>query len=107
LRELLRRETSISVRSFVGQYLPILDFPEDVREALEHGDMNLFEAHQLARITARKLVGTEVEARGLRRRLLKAHLMAQGSETLLRARVKEALGEMCEPDPTETEALAV
>ncbi len=34
LRELLGRETSVGVRSFVGQYLPILDFPKDVREAL-------------------------------------------------------------------------
>jgi hypothetical protein len=41
LRDLLARETSISVRSFVGQYLPILDFPQDVREALERGEVNL------------------------------------------------------------------
>jgi hypothetical protein len=27
LRNILSRETQISVRSFVGQYLPILDFP--------------------------------------------------------------------------------
>lgn len=47
LRDLLSRETRIAVRSFVGQYLPILDFPRDVREALERGDVNLFEAHQL------------------------------------------------------------
>jgi hypothetical protein len=107
LREILARETSISVRSFVGQYLPIIDFPPDVREALERGEINLFEAHQLARLTARKLGGTEGEARSLRRRLLEAHLLAQGSGTLLRARVKEALGEVREPDPTETEALAV
>ena len=107
LRNILSRETSISVRSFVGQYLPILAFPEDVREALERGEMNLFEAHQLARITARRLGGTEGEARALRRRLLEAHLLAQGSGTLLRQRVKEALGELREPDPTETEVLAV
>lgn len=107
LRELLARETSISVRSFVGQYLPILDFPGDVREALERGEINLFEAHQLARLTARKLGGSEGEARSLRKRLLEAHLLAQGSGTLLRARVKEVLGEMREPDPTETEVLAV
>ena len=31
LRDLLARETRISVRSFVGQYLPILDFPKDDR----------------------------------------------------------------------------
>jgi hypothetical protein len=44
LRDLLARETRISVRSFVGQYLPILDFPKDVREALGRGEVNLFEA---------------------------------------------------------------
>ena len=107
LRDLLSRETRISVRSFVGQYLPILDFPRDVREALERGDVNLFEAHQLARLTARKLGGSDAEARSLRKRLLESHLLARGSGTMLRQRVKEALGEMREPDPTETEVLAV
>jgi len=107
LRELLARETSISVRSFVGQYLPILDFPQDVRDALGRGDVNLFEAHQLARLTARRLGGTEAEARTLRKKMLESHLLVQGSGTLLRARVKEVLGELREPDPTETEALAV
>jgi hypothetical protein len=107
LRELLARETRLSVRSFVGQYLPILDFPRDVREALERGDVNLFEAHQLARLSAGRLGGTEGEARALRRRLLGAHLLARGSGTQLRQRVKEALGELREHDPTETEVLAV
>jgi hypothetical protein len=107
LRDLLGRETRISVRSFVGQYLPILDFPRDVREALERGEVNLFEAHQLARLSARKLGGTDGEARSLRKRLLEAHLLAQGSGTRLRARVKEVLGEASEPDPTETEVVAV
>lgn len=79
LRELLSRETRISVRSFVGQHLPVLDFPRDVRESLERGDLNLFEAH----------------------------LLPQGSGAMFRRRVKEALGELREPDPTETEVLAV
>jgi hypothetical protein len=107
LRDILSRETRISVRSFVGQYLPILDFPRDLREALERGDINLFEAHQLARLTAKRLGRTDGEAQTLRRRLLEAHLLAQGSGTLLRQRVKEVLGELREPDPTETEVLAV
>jgi hypothetical protein len=107
LRDLLARETSISVRSFIGQYLPILDFPRDVREALERGDVNLFEAHQLARLNTRKLGGTDGETRGLRKKLLEAHLSAQGSGTMLRQRVKEALGELKEPDPTETEVMAI
>ena len=107
LRQLLGRETRLSVRSFVGQYLPILDFPRDVREALERGDVNLFEAHQLARLTSKKLGGTDGEARSLRKKLLEAHLLAQGSGTRLRARVKEILGEAREPDPMETEVMAV
>jgi hypothetical protein len=107
LRELLGRETRLSVRSFVGQYLPILDFPIDIREALERGDVNLFEAHQLARLSAKKLGGTDGEARRLRKKLLEAHLLAQGSGTLLRARVKEVLGEARESDPTETEVVAI
>ena len=107
LRDILARETHLSVRSFVGQYLPILDFPRDVREALERGNLNLFEAHQLARLNAKTLGGTDGEARSLRKKLLEAHLLAQGSGTLLRARVKEVLGEAREPDPTETEVMAV
>lgn len=107
LRDILSRETRISVRSFVGQYLPILDFPRDVREALGRNEVNLFEAHQLARLTAKRLGNNDGQARSLRKRLLEAHLLAQGSGTLLRQRVKEALGEMREPDPTETEVVAV
>ena len=107
LRGILARVTNISVRSFVGHYLPIPDFPSDVREALERGEINLAEAHQLVRLTAKKLGGSNAEARSLRKRLLEAHLMAQGSGTLLRMRVKEVLGESREPDATETEVMAV
>jgi hypothetical protein len=78
-----------------------------VCETLERGDLNLFEAHQLARLTARKLGGTDGEARRLRKKLLEAHLLAQGSGTMLRQRVKKALGESREPDPMETEVMAV
>lgn len=107
LRELLGRETSVGVRSFVGQYLPILEFPKDVREALEHGEVNLFEAHQLARLTARRLGSTEAEARAHRRRLLESHLTKQEPGSRLRLRVMEALGELREPDPARTEMAAV
>jgi len=107
LRSILARETSISVRSFVGQYLPILDFPRDVREPLERGDVNLFEAHQLARLTAKRLAVTETEARSHRRKMLESHLRAQGSGAGLRERVKEALGELSEPSSVETEMAAI
>lgn len=107
LRQLLARETSIGVRSFVGQYLPILDFPRDVREPLERGDLNLFEAHQLARLTAKRLGCTDGEARTHRRKLLEAHLLRQEPGSRLRERVKEALGELREPGAAQTEVVAV
>ena len=107
LRLILSRETSLSVRSFTGQYLPILDFPRDVREALEGGRVNLFEAHQMARLTARRLNTTETEARGKRRRLLDSHLRAQESGAALRSRVRQLLGEVIEPTATETEIAAI
>ncbi len=107
LRALLARETSIGVRSFVGQYLPILDFPRDIREPLERSEINLFEAHQLARLTTKRLGCTQAEARSHRGKLLDAHLLKQEPSSRLRERVKEALGELREPDMAETEALAV
>jgi hypothetical protein len=107
LRLILERETSISVRSFVGHYLLILEFPKDVREPLESGEINLFEAQQLARLTAKRMGLTESEARSHRRKLLEAHLRAQGSGARLRERVQEALGELNEPSPVETERAAV
>ena len=57
LRFVLRRETSarVSLSSFVGQYLPLLNFPADVVEALSAGRVNLFEAAQLARLTPERL----------------------------------------------------
>src|ERR1044071_5643482 len=72
LRAILGRETQgrVSLNSFIGQYLPVLDFPLDVRESLGRGEINLFEAHQLARLTARRLGCAEGEARSSRRRLL-------------------------------------
>src|SRR5215217_7901430 len=46
LRSILERETSgrVSVNSFIGQYLPLLQFPSDVTAALNSGQVNLQEA---------------------------------------------------------------
>lgn len=109
LRAILGRETQgrVSLNSFIGQYLPVLDFPLDVREPLGRGEINLFEAHQLARLTAKRLGRAEGEALSNRRRLLESHLLKQESSARLRDRVREALGELHEPDPAETEAVAV
>ena len=100
LRGLLERETSgrVSVSSFIGQYLPLLQFPSDVTDALSSGHINLQEAAQLARLTAERLGSSPAAARARRSELLQQHLAVLGSQTRLRARVKELLGETQELD---------
>lgn len=75
LRALLARETSIGVRNFVGQYLSILDFQRDVRDTLRRGNVNLFEAQHLSRLTAKPLDCTGSEARTYRPKVLDALLL--------------------------------
>jgi hypothetical protein len=93
LADILERETSshISVASFVDHYLRLLEFPADVTGALTSGEINLFEAEQLARINAERLGGTSGQARRLRTDLLSAHLQTKASGTQLRRRVNELL----------------
>lgn len=95
LRGILERETHgrVSVNSFIGQYLPILQFPSDVTDALMSGQVNLQEASQLARLTPERISCSQKEARASRAEILRDHLALQGSQTRLRARIKEFLGE--------------
>ncbi|MDT5272772.1 MAG: hypothetical protein QOH49_4958 [Acidobacteriota bacterium] len=95
LRSLLERETSgrVSLNSFIGQYLPILEFPSDISDALVSGHLNLQEAAQLARLTAERLNCSAHAAQEQRSELLRSHLAVQGSQTRLREQVKELLGE--------------
>jgi len=95
LRAILERETSgrVSLNSFTGQYLPLLQFPSDVTDALSSGRINLQEATQLTRLRPRRLDCSPQEARARRGEVLRQHLAVQGSQTRLRARVKELLGE--------------
>src|SRR5829696_5322254 len=95
LRAILERETSgrVSLNSFTGQYLPILQFPSDVTDALASGRINLQEAAQLARLTPQRLDCSPQEARARRDEALRQHVAVQGSQTRLRAYVKELLGE--------------
>ena len=86
------------MNSFIGQYLPLLQFPADVTDALSSGHINLQEAAQLARLTTERLVSSPAAARARRVELLQQHLAVQGSQTRLRARVKELLGETQETE---------
>jgi hypothetical protein len=103
LRSLLERETGgrVSLNSFIGQYLPVIDFPSEVTDALVSGQLNLQEAAQLARLTPERLNCSPRAAREQRADLLKSHLAMQGSQTRLRERVKEMLGESKQPEVSE------
>ena len=93
LENILDRETSshISFASFVDHYLRLPDFPSDVIEVLESGDINLFEAEQLARVTTARLRITPSLAKRTRSELLFSHLQTRASGEWLRRRVNELL----------------
>ncbi|MDQ3821202.1 MAG: hypothetical protein M3362_26465, partial [Acidobacteriota bacterium] len=93
LEDILVRETSthISFATFVDHYLRLPEFPSDVIEALENGDVNLFEAEQLARVTAGRLGDIPARAKRTRSELLSSHLQTRASGERLRRRVNELL----------------
>jgi hypothetical protein len=62
-----------------------------VLEALSSGQINLFEAEQLARITAERLEVTPAQGRRTRSEMLSTHLQARLSGERLRQRVAELL----------------
>jgi hypothetical protein len=93
LSSILERETSshLSLSSFVDHYLRLLEFPSDVLEALSSGQINLFEAEQLARVTSERLNVSPLQAKRTRSELLSTHLQARLSGERLRQRVAEIL----------------
>ncbi|MGA9773117.1 MAG: hypothetical protein WBV94_29070 [Blastocatellia bacterium] len=112
LAALLSRETNdrISASSFIDHYLRILQFPADVLQAVESGQINLFEASQLARIRSGRNGLTHAEAERQRCELLATHLQARLSGSSLRLRVGEILGAhpsngQAEAQPAEMDAL--
>jgi hypothetical protein len=93
LSDILERETSshISIASFADHYLRLLEFPSDVLQALSSGDINLFEASQLARIIAERFNDSTSQAKRIRADLLSTHLQTNESGPQLRLRVNEIL----------------
>lgn len=93
LEDILGRETSsqISFASFVDHYLRLPDFPADVIKVLESGDINLFEAEQLARVAAGRLGVSPSQAKRTRSELLSSHMQTKASGERLRQRVNELL----------------
>jgi hypothetical protein len=93
LGDILDRETSaqVSFASFVDHYLRLPDFPTDVVEVLKSGEINLFEAEQLARVTAGRMRVSPSRAKRTRAELLSSHLQTKASGERLRRRVNELL----------------
>jgi len=96
LKAILSRATDgrISVQTFVGHYLPLLDWPEDVVASLVRGELSRLEAAQVARLTSGRLGVKEREAKKVRAEIIAGHIRAQGSQNALREKVCEALGEL-------------
>jgi hypothetical protein len=94
LRTILSRETKgrVSLNSFTGVYVRLLGFPRDVLRALVTGEVTLFEAAQLARLTEEKLGSSAAEAKRQRKEFLKTHTITQGSQARLKARIDDRLG---------------
>jgi hypothetical protein len=92
---LLDRETRgrVSLQTFICQYLPLLQYPQDIITELQNGRINRQEALTLARLSAANLQTTENEALKIRETLLRTHLASRSSQNQLRQRVKELLGE--------------
>lgn len=93
LNDILERETSshISISSFIDHYLRLFYFPADVVAVLSSGEINLFEAAQLARVTTERLGSTSSQAKRTRADLLTTHLQTKESGPRLRQRVNELL----------------
>jgi hypothetical protein len=93
LGDILGREpdSHVSFASFVDHYLRLPDFPADVIEALSNGEINLFEAEQLARLSAPRLGVSSSQAKGTRAEILSSHLQTKASGERLRRRVNEML----------------
>ena len=96
-----RRPSRVGARTFVDHYLSILAFPDDVAEALESGNVNLFEAEQLARLTATRLGVRTVAARRRRADVLAARLVASESGARLRTRIGDILAEVEDSEAAE------
>ncbi len=92
LRGIIERGTKrVSLRSFVEHYMLIPGFPEDVAQALESGEINLFEAEQLARIAFSRTGIPEEKMKKRRKEMLRIHLQLGESGARLKSRVDALL----------------
>jgi hypothetical protein len=88
-----RYKDRISLGTFVSFCLPVLNYPPDVIDAMENGDITRLEAAQLARLVPERLDVKPKKALAIRQEVLSNHLKMQGSQAQLRRRVAELVGD--------------
>lgn len=95
LKSILQQKTNgrLSLSSFIGLYLRILNLSNDILAALEEGKITLQEAITLSRLTPEKLSVSHQKAFAIRKEVMDAHIKTKASQNVLRAKVKEILGE--------------
>ena len=94
LKGFLDAETNgrISLLRFVSTYLPVLDYPGDVKTALADNRINLEEARILNRIAPKNLgSGVRRKPSQIRKEMLESHLKRMGTQSELRGRVAEII----------------
>lgn len=94
LKSILYTRTNgrIPLLRFVSTFLPILDYPRDIRTALNKQEINLAEAGSLARINSKNL-GLKYKSKPveIRKELLAGHLKRKDTQAALERRVSEKL----------------
>jgi hypothetical protein len=94
IKGILQAETNgrISLLRFVSTYLPVLDYPNDIKTALNDYKINLEEARILSRIN-RETLGVAIKRKPseIRKDLIDSHLKRQGTQAELKRRVDERL----------------
>jgi hypothetical protein len=88
-----RYKDRISLGTFVSFCMPVLNYPPDVIDAMENGDITRQEAAQLARLLPERLDVKPKKALAIRQEVLSNHLKMQGSQAQLRRRVAELVGD--------------
>lgn len=95
LKQLLGEETDdwLKLPFFITNCVPILWYPQDIKQALNSGKINLEEARVLSLINKKNLgLKTKREPSHIRRDLLESHLRRAGTQKELRQRVNTKLG---------------
>lgn len=94
LKSILQVHTQgrISLLRFVSTFLPILDYPRDIRTALNKYQINLSEARSLARLNSKNL-GQKYKSKPveIRKDLLNKHLKLRDTQAELDRKVTEKL----------------